>query len=194
MLICLLRLPCQEIGCLHWVLTQLKQIVWRIMWKMKHGIGTWDLVIWKWKKKRWWKGCLQSIIPIIYVKHVFLANMERGVFQKKQIFRATKPLELVHIDVYGPINLPSLCKSKYFLYISDDLSRKFWVYFLKKKLEPFVALKNFKTLVEEESRYNIKSLRFDRGSEFTSKEFNDFCETHGIIVLWWFLGHHNGMV
>ncbi|XP_070009600.1 uncharacterized protein [Nicotiana sylvestris] len=38
----------------------------------------------------------------------------------------------------------------------------------------FVAFKNFKVLVEKEIGYEIKALRFDRGGEFTSKEFNDF--------------------
>ena len=64
---------------------------------------------------------------------------------------------------------------KYFLLFIDDFSRKNMVYFLKQKSEVFVAFKNIKALVEKESGYEIKALRFDRGGEFTSKEFNDFC-------------------
>ena len=71
----------------------------------------------------------------------------------------------------------------------DDYSRKTWVYFLKQKSEAFIAFKNFKALVEKESGYEIKSLRFDRGGKFTSKEFNDFCESHEI-----YLDHHNKMM
>ncbi|KAL4273099.1 hypothetical protein GQ457_13G010880 [Hibiscus cannabinus] len=64
--------------------------------------------------------------------------------------------------------------------VIDDYSRKTWVYFLKQKSEAFGAFKNFKALVEKESSFEIKSLRSDRGGEFTSNEFNDFCKANGI--------------
>ena len=62
----------------------------------------------------------------------------------------------------------------------DDFSRKTWLYFFKQQSEVFVPIKNFKALVEKESVYEIKAIRFDRGGEFTSKEFNDFYQSHGI--------------
>ena len=62
----------------------------------------------------------------------------------------------------------------------DDFSRKTWVYFVKEKSEVFGVFKRFKTFVERESGYYIKALRSDRGREFTSKEFRDFCNNNGI--------------
>ena len=38
----------------------------------------------------------------------------------------------------------------------------------------------FKNRVENESGMKIKCLRLDRGAEFTSNEFNIFCEANGI--------------
>jgi len=55
-----------------------------------------------------------------------------------------------------------------------------WVFFIKFKSEVFECFKNFKALVENEKELKIKCLRTDRGGEFTLKEFNDFCNIHGI--------------
>ena len=46
-------------------------------------------------------------------------------------------LELVHSDVFGPISVPSLGGSRYYVSFIDDFSRKTWIYFLKKNLEAF---------------------------------------------------------
>eukprot|EP00253_Pinus_taeda_P009419 PITA_09419 len=51
---------------------------------------------------------------------------------------------------------------------------------MKYKDEAFEKFKSFKALVENESNHRIKCLRSDRGGEFTSDEFFDFCEEHGI--------------
>ncbi|CAH9069840.1 unnamed protein product [Cuscuta europaea] len=107
-------------------------------------------------------------------------KQSRKPFPKEVTSRAKEPLELVHTDLCGPINPCSHGKSKYFLTFIDDYSRKTWVYFLKQKSEAFEAFKKFKALIEEESGYSIKAMRSDRGGEFTSKEFNQFCEDNGI--------------
>jgi len=62
--------------------------------------------------------------------------------------RAKKILELVHSDVFGPMKVPSLGKSMYYVPFIDDFSRNTWIYFLKKKSEAFDRFKEFKALVE----------------------------------------------
>ena len=61
----------------------------------------------------------------------------------------------------------------------DDYTRMTWATFLKEKSETFMKFKAFKALVEHE-RNQKKCLRSYNSGEFTSNEFNGFCEKHGI--------------
>ena len=51
----------------------------------------------------------------------------------------------------------------------------FWICFLKAKSETFDRFKEFKTLIENQSRRHICILRSDNGGEYESNEFDDFC-------------------
>ena len=62
----------------------------------------------------------------------------------------------------------------------DDYTRMTAVFFLKNKSEAFENFKIYKEMVENEMDSIIKFLRQDNGGEFTSKEFMDYCNNHGI--------------
>ncbi|MCI44253.1 retrovirus-related pol polyprotein from transposon tnt 1-94, partial [Trifolium medium] len=89
-------------------------------------------------------------------------------------------LELVHSDICGPINPTSNGGSRYFMTFTDDFSRKTWIYIMKEKSAAFANFKTFKALVEKESGCSILCLRSDRGGEYTSNEFNEYCSAEGI--------------
>jgi transposase InsO family protein len=62
----------------------------------------------------------------------------------------------------------------------DDYTRMTTVCFLMKKSKEFEKFKVYKEMVENEMDSKIKCLRSDNGGEFSSKEFMDFCNKHGI--------------
>jgi hypothetical protein len=59
-------------------------------------------------------------------------------------------LQLVHSDVFGPMLVPSLGKSVYYVSFIDKFSRNTWIYFLRNKSKVFDRFKEFKTLVENQ--------------------------------------------
>ena len=71
--------------------------------------------------------------------------------------RAKEPLELVHTDLCGPMQTPSLTGNVYFMSFIDDYSRKTWVYLLKQKSQYFYVFKIFKSMVEMRVTYSLKS-------------------------------------
>ena len=126
------------------------------------------------------EGFPQIDIPNQLYQSCVAGKQHRSSFPKGSLFRASKPLELVYIDICGPISPSTLGGSRYFLLIVDDFSRLMWVSMLKSKSDALTEFKRFKALAEAEQDTHIKCLRSDRGGEFTSEAFADFYIAHGI--------------
>lgn len=109
-----------------------------------------------------------------------MGKQHRNSFPRQSTWRTKAPLELIHTNICGKMQTPSLSQYRYFLTFIDDFSRMTWVYFLKEKSETFVVFKRFKALVEKQSGSTIKVMRSDRGCEYTSQEFEDYCKDEGI--------------
>lgn len=81
-----------------------------------------------------------------------VSKQTRSSFSNKGVSRRdTSVLQLVHMDLYGPMSEQSLGANKFFFLLVDDFSRFCWVYLLKSKSEAFQDFLNFNALVERET-------------------------------------------
>ena len=88
-------------------------------------------------------------------------------------------LDLIHYDVWqAPVI--SLGGARYFVSFINDFSRRCWVYPIKRKADVLTVFKTFKARVEPEYEKKIKCLRTDNEGEYTSDEFDNFCQHEGI--------------
>ncbi len=94
--------------------------------------------------------------------------------------RASRPLQLVHSDVHGPVKVATHQGFRYWVSFIDDFSRFKAVYLLKRKSETFAAFKQFKAWSENITGQKLGCLRDDKGGEYMSREFEEFCIDHGI--------------
>lgn len=75
--------------------------------------------------------------------------------------RSKEILELVHLDLCGPMSTPSFSGFLYYVIFIDDLSRKTWIYFLKSKYETFSKFQELKAMVENQIGRHIRALIID---------------------------------
>ena len=63
--------------------------------------------------------------------------------------RAKEPLQLVHSDVCGPLNVQARGGYEYFISFIDDYSRYGYIYLMRRKSETFEKFKEFRSEVEK---------------------------------------------
>ena len=76
------------------------------------------------------------------------AKMHKIPFPKQSKKKKSRPLELIHSDLCGPMNVESIGGSKYVLTFTDDYTRYVTVYFLKSKSEVLVKFEEYVNMVE----------------------------------------------
>ncbi|KAJ9552659.1 hypothetical protein OSB04_016704 [Centaurea solstitialis] len=59
----------------------------------------------------------------------------RAYFKSKQVSTINSPLHLLHMDLFGPVNIQSMGGKRFTLVIMDEYSRYTWVFFLRAKSE-----------------------------------------------------------
>jgi transposase InsO family protein len=91
-----------------------------------------------------------------------------------------RPLELLHIDLFGPTYFVSIGGNSYCLVIVNDYSRFTWVYFLQDETNVFETFKPFTILAQNQFEFDIKKVRSDNGPEFKNATIDEYCDDKGI--------------
>ncbi|GJT97141.1 putative ribonuclease H-like domain-containing protein [Tanacetum coccineum] len=98
----------------------------------------------------------------------------------KLVSSISQPLQMLHIDLFGPTSVRSINHKTYCLVVTDDYSRFSWVFFLATKDETSEILKTFITGIENQINHKVKIIRCDNGTEFKNNDMNQFCGMKGI--------------
>ncbi|KAH9651322.1 Integrase catalytic domain-containing protein [Citrus sinensis] len=101
-------------------------------------------------------------------------------FKNKNYISTSKPLELLHIDLFGPSRYASLNGKYYAFVIVDDYSRYTWVLFLANKDDALDAFKVLCKKLQNEKGHGIVCIKSDHGGEFENHAFESFCNNLGI--------------
>ncbi|GKB45552.1 putative ribonuclease H-like domain-containing protein [Tanacetum coccineum] len=87
----------------------------------------------------------------------------------------SQPLQLLHMDLFGPTYVRSINHKTYCLVITNDFSRFSWVFFLRTKDETSGILKDFIRQIENQLNQKVKTISCDNGTEFKNRDIIEFC-------------------
>ncbi|GKD14484.1 integrase, catalytic region, zinc finger, CCHC-type containing protein, partial [Tanacetum coccineum] len=104
-----------------------------------------------------------------FVKDHLCSSYELGKAKRKSFHTKTTPsskrrLQLLHMDLCGPMWVESINRKKYVLVIIDDYSRYTWTYFLRSKDKTPAVLIDFLTLVQRGLHAQVRTVRTDKGT------------------------------
>ncbi|KAI3771818.1 hypothetical protein L6452_02987 [Arctium lappa] len=120
-----------------------------------------------------------------YAKESLCSACEKGKqtkasFKSKQVPSVTSPLQLLHMDLFGPVNIHSIAGKKYTIVIVDEYYRYTWVIFLRCKSDTPEELISFVRKMEVLNNLTVRSIRSYHGTEFKNISPNNSFESKGI--------------
>ncbi|GJP65650.1 hypothetical protein CLOP_g22518 [Closterium sp. NIES-67] len=93
---------------------------------------------------------------------------------------AAQPLDLVHMDLWGPNPSPSRQGHRYMLVLVDDHSRYSSVPLLRSKGDASAAIIAWLKQASTHFGRPVRRLHSDGGGEFLNRQVASYCELHGI--------------
>jgi hypothetical protein len=113
-----------------------------------------------------------------------LGKARKGAVPKHSNFKASRPGELIHSDLCGPINPVSIRGFRFFMIFVDDYSRYVTVFPLKQKSEAFHCFSIFAKQIENRFARPVTFFHTDNEIVLKSHLFIDYFAKNGIIPLY----------
>ncbi|CAN0913556.1 Retrovirus-related Pol polyprotein from transposon TNT 1-94, partial [Linum grandiflorum] len=96
-------------------------------------------------------------------------------------YRPTRPLSIVHSDIWGPMKIRNINGARWFITFIDDHTRMTWTFLLKEKSESASVFQLFHTIVATQFQTQIKVLKTDNAHDYFNKTLGSFLQLHGIV-------------
>ncbi|GJW59010.1 retrovirus-related pol polyprotein from transposon TNT 1-94 [Tanacetum coccineum] len=131
------------------------------------------------------KDVVTGLPKLKYVKDQLCSSCEmskakRSSFKSKAIPSSKGRLNLLHMDLCGPMRVASINGKKYILVIVDEYSRYTWTLFLRSKDETPEVLKDFLTMIQRNLQAQVITVWTDRGTKFLNKTLHAYLKEEGI--------------
>ncbi|KAL8118611.1 hypothetical protein AgCh_016214 [Apium graveolens] len=82
-------------------------------------------------------------------------KMKKSSHKSKTVNSISAPLQLIHMDLFRPVNVLSISRKKYALMMVDDYSRYTWVEFMHSKDEtPHIVIEHIKKIEKQAEDQN----------------------------------------
>nr|GEX84972.1 retrovirus-related Pol polyprotein from transposon TNT 1-94 [Tanacetum cinerariifolium] len=127
-----------------------------------------------------------GLLKIKFVKYHLCSSCELGKAKRKSFHTKITPsskrrLQLLHMNLCGPMRVESINGKRYVLVIVDDYSRYTWTQFLRSKDETPEVLIDFLRLVQRGLHAQVRIIRTNKGTEFLSKTLHAYFASDGIL-------------
>nr|GEZ29573.1 hypothetical protein [Tanacetum cinerariifolium] len=110
-----------------------------------------------------------------------LGKAKRKSFHTKITPSSKRRLQLLHMDLCGPMRVASINGEKYVLVIVDDYSRYTWTYFLRSKDETPEVLIDFLRIFQKGLQAQLRIVRTDKGTKFLNQTLHVYFDVKGIL-------------
>nr|GEY15635.1 hypothetical protein [Tanacetum cinerariifolium] len=121
-----------------------------------------------------------------FVKDHLCSSCELGKAKRKSFHTKLTPsskrrLQLLHMDLCGPMRVANINGKRYVLVIVDDYSRYTWTHFLRSKDETPEVLINFLRLIQRGLQAQVRVVRTNKGTKFFNQTLHAYFATEGIL-------------